>query len=341
MPPKSSAGALPSRSAQTPKAVRPPGASTKPGSSASKGGAAKGSAAKGSLSPAARSPMPGSPAEKRLLLVEKQKAKEEEARKAAEEVEKAQKEAVARAKEEKARCKLHDHIRSSHCAHANAATSLLADSVLVNPREPLIWTCKKPCELLTVTYPFQRERLANSHAEQIQERRKQELQMQHQRNTLRAAENARKRLAREEKEKGAAWPYKMRLHAAAMGGDLEVAEVFLREDTDDAFNVSRIDPNVKWREDGQSPIFLATVRGQLDMMRRLIAAKADVNITNNDGRTPLSLGAEFGQTPAMSILVDAGADINARDNRGRTALHVSVGFNRVETTRQLLIWKVT
>lgn len=185
-----------------------------------------------------------------------------------------------------------------------------------------------------------RERLANSHAEQIQHRREQELQMQHQRNALRAAENARKRLAREEKEKGAAWPYKMRLHAAAMNGDLEVAEVFLREDTDDAFNVSRIDPNIKWREDGQSPIFVATVRGQLDMIKRLIAAKADVNITNNDGRTPLSLGAEFGRTPAMSILVDAGADINARDNRGRTALHVAVTFNRVETTRQLLIWKV-
>lgn len=98
--------------------------------------------------------MPGSPAEKRLLLAEKQKAKEEEARKAAEESEKAQKEALVRAKEEKASCKLHDHSWNSHCAHANAATSLLANCVLVNSREPLTWTCNKPCELLTVTCPF-------------------------------------------------------------------------------------------------------------------------------------------------------------------------------------------
>jgi hypothetical protein len=154
-----------------------------------------------------------------------------------------------------------------------------------------------------------------------------------------AQENARKRLAREEKEKGVSWPYKMRLHAAAMTGDKEVAEVFLQEDQEGAFNVSRIDPNVTNREDGQSPIFLATVKGELEMMKRLISAKADVNFTNNDGRAPLSLGAEFGQTAAMAVLVEAGAKIDAVDARGRTALHVAVALNRVETAWQLLAWK--
>jgi hypothetical protein len=154
-----------------------------------------------------------------------------------------------------------------------------------------------------------------------------------------AQENARKRLAREEKEKGVSWPYKMRLHAAAMTGDREVAEVFLQEDQEGAFNVSRIDPNVTNREDGQSPIFLATVKGELEMMRRLISAKADVNFTNNDGRAPLSLGAEFGQTAAMAVLIEAGAKIDAVDARGRTALHVAVALNRVETAWQLLAWK--
>jgi len=153
-----------------------------------------------------------------------------------------------------------------------------------------------------------------------------------------AEENARKRLAREEKEKAVSWPYKMRLHAAALEGNREVAEVFLQEDEEGAFNVARIDPNVINREDGQSPIYLAVVRGQLDMIGRLIAAKADVNFRNNDGRAPLSLGAEFGQTAAMTILIEAGANINAVDARGRTALHVAVAFNRVDTARQLLAW---
>ena len=183
-----------------------------------------------------------------------------------------------------------------------------------------------------------RAQLANSHAEGIRQRREQELLVQLQRNQLRGEENARKRLAREEKEKSASWPYNMRLHAAALEGNQVVADVFLKEDEEGAFNVARIDPNVQWREDGQSPIFLATVKGQLHIMKRLITAKADVNITNNDGRSPLALGAEFGQTPAMTILIEAGAKVNACDSRGRTALHVAVSFNRLDTARSLLLW---
>lgn len=140
-----------------------------------------------------------------------------------------------------------------------------------------------------------RAHLAHSHAEQIRRRRDEELEVQHQRNQLRADENARKRLAREEKEKAAAWPYRMQLHAAALTGNQEVAEVFLREDEKGEFNVSRIDPNVKWSEDGQSPIFLAAVKGQIQMIQRLIKAKADVNMANHDARAPLALAAEFGQ----------------------------------------------
>ena len=183
-----------------------------------------------------------------------------------------------------------------------------------------------------------RAQLANSHAEGIRQRREQELLVQLQRNQLRGEENARKRVAREEKEKSASWPYNMRLHAAALEGNQVVADVFLKEDEEGAFNVARIDPNVQWREDGQSPIFLATVKGQLHIMKRLITAKADVNITNNDGRSPLALGAEFGQTPAMTILIEAGAEVNACDSRGRTALHVAVSFNRLDTARSLLLW---
>ena len=184
-----------------------------------------------------------------------------------------------------------------------------------------------------------RAQLANSHTAALLRRRAEELEIQAQRNQLRAEENARKREAREHAEKGAAWPFKMPLHAAALTGDKKVAEVFLREDEEGSFNIARIDPNSKWREDGQSPIFLATVKGQLEMIERLLQAKADVNITNNDGRAPLALGAEFGQISAMKILLDAGADINARDIRGRTALHVAVSFNRVNTVQQLMAWK--
>ncbi|KAJ1474796.1 hypothetical protein T484DRAFT_1830953, partial [Baffinella frigidus] len=49
---------------------------------------------------------------------------------------------------------------------------------------------------------------------------------------LRTEKNARLREERYAREMACAWPYKMRLHAAALEGDVAAARRFLAADTD-------------------------------------------------------------------------------------------------------------
>jgi ankyrin repeat protein len=52
----------------------------------------------------------------------------------------------------------------------------------------------------------------------------------------------------------------------------------------------------------------------------LVAAGADVNVTDNTGWTPLMRATYAGHSDAIRALIDAGADVNATNIFGRTAL---------------------
>jgi hypothetical protein len=84
---------------------------------------------------------------------------------------------------------------------------------------------------------------------------------------LRVDKNARQREERRLRELAPSWPHKMRLHAAALAGDVGTARKFLAADTDSSFNVAQLDVNLRWSEDQQTPLHLAAVRGNPEMAR--------------------------------------------------------------------------
>ncbi|HIG28297.1 MAG TPA: hypothetical protein EYQ50_11040 [Verrucomicrobiales bacterium] len=85
---------------------------------------------------------------------------------------------------------------------------------------------------------------------------------------------------------------------------------------------------------GATPIFLASDRADLALMKLLVELGADPFISNEDGTTPLMVAAGIGSTApeeeagseaeclaAVKYLVSLGAQINTVDANGETAMH--------------------
>jgi NAD(P)-dependent dehydrogenase (short-subunit alcohol dehydrogenase family) len=91
---------------------------------------------------------------------------------------------------------------------------------------------------------------------------------------------------------------------------------------------------------GESPavgIHEAIVAGDMDAMRALIAAGADLNAREpSGGSSPLITAATFGRSEAALALIDAGADLDQQNNDGSTALLTAAFFCRTEIVEALL-----
>jgi hypothetical protein len=79
----------------------------------------------------------------------------------------------------------------------------------------------------------------------------------------------------------------MSIHQAARSGDIEALSEHIEHETD-----------VDSREHGSTALHWAAYVGQLEVVKMLLEAKADVNVHNRDGRSPLDRARE---------LLDAGA----------------------------------
>jgi cytohesin len=85
-------------------------------------------------------------------------------------------------------------------------------------------------------------------------------------------------------------------------------------------NVNAID-HVLWP--GESPLHLAVIKGNKEIVETLVAKGANINAKNNNGDTPLHF-ALGGNKEVIEVLVAKGADVNAKNNDGVTPLYKAI-----------------
>jgi hypothetical protein len=90
------------------------------------------------------------------------------------------------------------------------------------------------------------------------------------------------------------------------------------------------------RDPDVTPLMSALDRGDAAKARELIAAGANVNVSDQHGWTALMRAAAAGDASIVQALVVAGADVNARSKEGETALFPAAFLDRVAVARELV-----
>ena len=83
----------------------------------------------------------------------------------------------------------------------------------------------------------------------------------------------------------------------------------------------------------ETPLMMACLRGQIDIVRKLIARGADVNKT---GWTPLHYAATGSQIEIMRLLLDQSAYIDAQSPNGTTPLMMAAMYGSEDAAKFLL-----
>jgi ankyrin repeat protein len=117
------------------------------------------------------------------------------------------------------------------------------------------------------------------------------------------------------------------LHAAAQGGNTEVAALLLELGAD---------PNAIEITHANTPLHTAVRWGQAAAASQLLAAGADPEALDNDGLTPLALADMDGHEDVVAVLIRQGADPTTRHLHGRTALHRAAASGTLARVRHEL-----
>jgi ankyrin repeat protein len=88
--------------------------------------------------------------------------------------------------------------------------------------------------------------------------------------------------------------------------------------------------------DGSTPLQWAAFNGDVDEAKRLIAAGADVNATNNYGVNAMLLAADIASTGLIQLLLKHGVDPNTANADGETPLHLVARAGNIEAAKALL-----
>ncbi|XP_030849658.1 serine/threonine-protein phosphatase 6 regulatory ankyrin repeat subunit A-like [Strongylocentrotus purpuratus] len=87
---------------------------------------------------------------------------------------------------------------------------------------------------------------------------------------------------------------------------------------------------------GKGALHDACVKGDLNAIKLLINAGADVDVKSTNNSTPLLLAAEYGHQSCVEELISYGADPTKRDNDGDSLVHVASLGGGLETLKFVL-----
>ncbi|XP_062571318.1 ankycorbin-like [Saccostrea cucullata] len=101
------------------------------------------------------------------------------------------------------------------------------------------------------------------------------------------------------------------MHILIENGLFDMAESLV---TQEAYDINQQDRN------GQTPLMLAVILGEEDIIRLLVRGGADVNEVNNTGKSALLIALEDGKFEIAEYLIKHGSDVNIVDRLGQSAL---------------------
>ena len=80
-------------------------------------------------------------------------------------------------------------------------------------------------------------------------------------------------------------------------------------------------PFVEWNHINGNSLHLATIGGDVDIIKAILSHGFDINIKTSEGLTPLMLATFTKKAAVVDCFLENGADPTLRDNSGRTCLH--------------------
>ena len=116
----------------------------------------------------------------------------------------------------------------------------------------------------------------------------------------------------------------------------EIAQLTRAKEIGDQASKAAVDSSKSTRDLLGGHLLNASQSGELEEVKRLLNAGAEVNTKDNDGRTALMAASRYGHTEIAKVLISKGADVNARDMIGYTALTMSCVTGHTEIVKFLI-----
>ena len=117
----------------------------------------------------------------------------------------------------------------------------------------------------------------------------------------------------------------------------EVLRLYKNEDLPEFVEILLTDVN-QHGNFGNTPLHVASVRGNSDEVEALLAADADVNASGELGNTPLHDAAGQGHVEIVKQLLQRGATTKAVNADGKTAREVASLMQRHDVVEAIDLW---